>query len=143
MTARRRRQTSRPDRRIFELTSRGREALAERSAASSPLPSHRDPFLVQLFFAAELPDEALITLLRSRRDEFQARLDELRACSAELAADRSVPTRDGVLKQTALDGAVAHYRSTIDWVDDCIQAVEEGSLPGSETGIGQRHLFGS
>lgn len=143
VTVRRRRQSSRPDRRIFELTNRGREALAERSAATDPLPPHRDSFLVQVFFAADLPDDALIALLRARRDEFQARLDELRICSAELAADRSAAARNAVLKQTALDGAVAHYRSSIDWLDDCIQAVEEGALPGSETGIGQRHLFGS
>jgi PadR family transcriptional regulator AphA len=143
VTSRRRRQTSRPDRKIFELTTQGHEALAERSAGTDPLPAFRDPFLVQLFFSADLPDEELAGLLRARRHECQLRLDEIRACSADLASEQGVPARSAVLKQTALDGAVAQYRARIDWLDDCIQAVEEGALPGSETGSGQRHLFGS
>ena len=143
VTARRRRQTARPDRRVFELTGRGRETLAQRAGDTAPLPPLRDPFLIQLYFSSELPDEGLLDLLEARRAQYQERLDEARSCSAELASDRALSTRGAVLKQTALDGAVAHYRSTIDWLDDCIQAVEEGALPGSETGSGQRHLFGS
>jgi len=138
-----RRQTSRPDRRVFELTGQGKEVLAQRAADLVPSPALRDPFLVQLYFSAELPDGELLALLRARRDEYQQRLDEVRACSAELAADKVLSARASVLKQTALDGAAAHYRASIDWLDDCILAVEEGALPGSEAGSGQRHLFGA
>ena len=143
VAVRRRRQTSRPDRKMFELTQAGREALGEAIASTDPTPPLRDPFLVQLYFSAELGDDVLAALLRSRRDEYQERLDGVRARSAQLASAHDVPARSAVLKQTALDGSAAHYRATIDWLDECIEAVEEGALPGSEGGSGQRHLFGS
>jgi hypothetical protein len=34
-------------------------------------------------------------------------------------------------------------RAAIDWLDECIDAVQEGTLPGSARGTGQRHLFGT
>lgn len=139
----RRRQATRPDRRIFEITHAGREALAEQLGTPTPLPPLRDPFLIQLYFAAALDDEALLAVLESRREEHQKRLEALRARAAELASGKDLDNRDAVLKQTAFDGAIAQQRALIDWLDDCVEAVRDGALPGSEQGIGQRHLFGS
>jgi PadR family transcriptional regulator, regulatory protein AphA len=141
--SRRRRQAARPDRHVFELTDRGRQALSERAGDLTPSPALRNAFLVQLYFSADLPDDQLVALLRTHREECQVRLDGVRASSAELAADKALTARAAVLKQTALDGAAAGYRASIDWLDDCIQAVEDGVLPGSESGSGQRHLFGA
>ena len=143
VTAKRRRQSARPDRKLFEVTSLGRETLAQGIASASPLPPLREPFLIQLYFGAGLDDEALAALLVSRRREYQARLEDVRARSTALAEDHELSPRDAVLKQTALDGAMASYRATVDWLDDCIEAVEQGALPGSVGGIGQRQLFGS
>jgi DNA-binding PadR family transcriptional regulator len=142
VTFRRRRQSSRPDRRVFELTVNGREALDEKAGDTTAHAPLRDGFLVQLYFSAGLSDDALLALMVERRAGCQSQLDAIRARAAELATDASVAPRAAVLKQTALDGAAAQLRSTIDWLDDCIQAVEEGALPGSESGTGQRHLFG-
>lgn len=141
--ARRRRQSGRPDRRMFELTHDGAEKLAELLATSAPLPPLRDPFLVQLYFGAGLDDEHLLAVLRHRRSEHQERLELLRLESAELASATEATTRASVMRQTALEGGMAQQAALIDWLDDCIQAVSDGVLPGSSTGIGQRHLFGS
>lgn len=143
VTATRRRQAGRPDRRLFEITHAGREALGAMLSASAPLPPLRDAFLMQLYFAAGVDDDALLEVLRTRRSELQSRLEELRTRSAELAAVPGQSARDSVLRQTAFDGAIAQHRALIDWLDECIEAVEDGALPGSEHGIGQRHLFGS
>lgn len=144
VSATRRRQTSRPDRRVFDITHAGRESLTERLAEPTALPSLRDPFLLQLYFSADLDDDALLGVLEARRDAHQTRLDELRALSADFAArhDDLMP-RAAVMRQTALDGAVVQQRAAIDWLDECIDAVREGALPGSNTGVGQRHLFGT
>lgn len=140
----RRRQTSRPDRRVFDITHVGRESLAERLAQSAALPPLRDPFLIQLHFSAELDDDALLGVLETRRDAHQERLDDLRGRSAELAAKHhTLPPRAAVMRQTALDGAIVQQRAAIDWLDECIDAVREGALPGSSKGLGQRHLFGT
>ncbi len=137
-----RRQKGRPDRRIYEITRSGREILDQWLASSHPAPALRDPFLLQLYFGASLPDDDLLGVLESRRSEHHRRLDELTHAASELAG-RHLGPRTEVLRQTALDGAAERERALINWLDDCIRAVGEGALPGSERpGIGQRHLFG-
>lgn len=138
-----RRQAGKPNRKVYETTHAGREMLGEMLASATPLPPLRDPFLLQLYFAHRLDDEALIEVLSARRDAHQQRLEELRVLSAELARDHSLNARDAVLRQTAIDGAMVQQRAVIDWLDDCIHAASDGALPGSTQGIGQRHLFGS
>jgi hypothetical protein len=105
----------------------------------------RDSFPLQLYFGASLSDESLAELLGDRRQRHQARLNELRHLSAGLADEGAASSsRAAVLRQTALDGAIARELSAIDWLDDCIDAIAHGTLPGSTgQGIGQRHLFGS
>lgn len=142
VAASRKRQSSRPDQKVFELTPAGREALSDALSASEVFPPLRDPFLLQLYFSAELTDDDLLALLRARRDDCQRRLDDVRERSAEHAERHEIPARAAVLHQTALDGVAAGHKATIDWLDECIEAVEEGALPGSAKGSGQRHLFG-
>lgn len=139
----RRRQSGKPDRRIFEITPAGRDALATWLSAPLPLPSVRDAFALQLYFGASLGDQHLVELMSSRRSLHQARLDGLRARAATQATE-NVSQRATTLRQTALEGAIARERIAVDWLDDCEDAVRQGALPGSESpGIGQRHLFGS
>ncbi len=140
----RRRQSGKPDRKIYEITYAGREELAAWLASAAPLPAFRDAFFLQLYFGASLEDDALLELLNVRRDAHQTRLGSLRADSAKLAADHSLSPRTMTLRQTAYDGAIARERAAVDWLDDCIEAVTQGALPGSAAeGVGQRHLFGS
>jgi PadR family transcriptional regulator, regulatory protein AphA len=139
----RRRQAGKPDRKVYELTRAGTEALDEMLAAVAAPPPLRDPFLLQLYFGHTLDDDALVEILTARREAHQQRLDELRELSDELSKDHSLAPRDAVLRHTAFDGAIAQQRALIDWLDDCVEAASDGALPGSNRGIGQRHLFGS
>lgn len=143
VTSRRRRQAGRPDRRIYDITRAGSEALAIWDATPSALPQLRDAFSLQLWFGAMLNDESLLGAVRARREMHQQRLETLRAGSVSLAQDHTLTDRVQVLRQTAYDGAIARERASIDWLDECISAIEQGALPGSDAGaIGQRHLFG-
>lgn len=140
----RRKQAGRPDRRIYEITQLGQESLDAWLAESAPLPALRDPFLVQLYFGASLTDEAVLEVLSARREAHQRSLENLRERAAALSHEHHLPARTMVLRQTALEGAMARERASIDWLDDSMDAVRAGALPGSsDEGIGQRHLFGS
>lgn len=144
VSSRRKRQSGRPDRKLYEITHSGRESLGEWLVTPLPAPASRDPFLLQLQFGSSCSDEHLLGLFEARREEHQSRLDELRVRASELAADHSLSDRTATLGQTAFDGAIARERATVDWLDDCIEAIRAGALSGSEDpGIGQRHLFGT
>ncbi len=140
----RRRQSGRPDRKVYEITQAGREALGQWLATSHATPPTRDPFLLQLFFSASLTDEELIDVLEAALEEHQSRLDQLHEEAAAVASIPGTSQRAAVLRQTAFDGAAERERALIEWLADCIRAVREGALPGSQSqGIGQRHLFGA
>lgn len=142
VTSRRKRQSGKPDRRVYELTHTGREALAEWASRPQPLPAPKDAFLAQLYFAGVVPDELLLALLRARRQEHQLRLEELRVRATEESRKHAVGRRDLAVRALALDGAMAQQRAFIDWLDDCIDAVADGGLPGGGVPGSQRQLFG-
>ncbi|TLM87362.1 MAG: PadR family transcriptional regulator [Actinobacteria bacterium] len=143
VVSRRSRSAGRPDRRVHEITRAGSEELARWSATPLELGTVRDPFALQLWFGASLNDATLLDLIASRRQEHVQRLASLKNAASLLAEQRSVSDRTQVLRQTAYDGAIARERASIDWLDECIVAIEQGALPGSDAdSIGQRHLFG-
>lgn len=145
VSSRVRRQAGRPDRRVYEITPSGRDALWAWLESASPHPAPRDAFALQLYFGAELSDDDLRSLLAERRSSHQQRLERLRSESAAIAHARDGLTeRTRTLRLTAYDGSIARERASIDWLDDCIHALEQGALAGSgHEGTGQRHLFGS
>lgn len=139
VSARVRRQRSRPDRTVYSLTQAGSEELDRWAATVTPLPALRDPFLMQLRFAAGLPDDDLLALLRARRVALQARLDALRD---RISTESRGGTRETVLHRLTLESVVVTTRATIDWLDDSIEllsALAEQSRPAPAGS--QRRLF--
>ena len=115
-------QPGRPDRKEYAITSAGRRALREWLETPHPLPPLRDPLLLQLFFAGELSDEALLALLETARDGFQRRLESLRGHATSVAGrDRAAAVR-----RMTLDGAMAQARAAIDWIDHCRDRIDAG-----------------
>ncbi|MDZ4170122.1 MAG: PadR family transcriptional regulator [Coriobacteriia bacterium] len=144
VTATRRRRAGKPDRRLYELTPAGQVSLQAWLASPADTPVVRDPLLIRLYFGEATADEDLIAVLVASRDQHQSRLLGLRTAKADLASERSIDDRTSTLRQTAFDGALARERAAIDWLDDCIDAIRDGALPGSTAaGTGQRHLFGT
>ncbi len=125
----RRRTPGRPDRFVYDITEAGRHSLDSWLVSAAELPPVRDPFALQLYFGASLSDPVLAQLLVSRRAQHQRRLDELRHQADQLAAQTTMSTRTMVLRQTSFDGEMARERTTIDWLDDCIDAIASGALP--------------
>jgi PadR family transcriptional regulator AphA len=126
-------QRGRPDRRLFQITDRGRAALREwlRSPeAPSPL---RDPLLLHLTLSASLDDAEIGALLGNAREAYQTRLLDLRAEAASPPSQCAAPTpRDAELRLMTLTAAISGARTAIDWIDDCLERISDG-LP-SESG---------
>ncbi len=143
ITRARRRSQGRPDRLVYDITSDGRDALAGWLSCPVPLPLSRDAFALQLYFGAGLDDKTLAALISDRRVQHQRRLEALRERSDSLAADATLPARTMVVRQTALDGALARERTAIDWLDDCLEAIEHGALPEVTQVVAERNLPGA
>jgi DNA-binding PadR family transcriptional regulator len=144
VSATRRRQSGKPDRKVYEITPAGRDAFARWETAATPLAAPRDAFLLQVFFSGEASDDAIAGLLSERRAAHQARLEDLRDEAIRLSRDHDAPARVAAMRQAAYDGAIAAERASIDWLDDILEAISDGLLPGSEVSEPgtQNPLFG-
>ena len=128
--ATRRRQQTRPDRKIYELTDAGRSAVRTWLSTAHRVPDYRDPLLLQLYLATDVPNEALTDVLIAQRGVHQERLEEARTAIARLTAEAPTGSREVLLRRCALDAVAAHERSVIDWIDDCIDMLD-GDLAGA------------
>lgn len=126
-------QRGKPDRRVYSITARGRQALAEWLSSPEPPGQLRDPFLLHLFFAPDLPDAEIAALLSSARDVYQRRLDALRGPAKERLDEWARSTgrrRDAEIRRMTLAASAAAARSAIDWIDDSLDALGRG-LPAA------------
>lgn len=140
VSVRRLRQEGRPDRKIYSITRSGREALAEWASRPHGSTPFRDPLLIQLYFAEDVPPQDLIEVLIAQREQRQERLDGLRSRAAAFAQEHKDDGEHSLaLKRMTFEAAMTSDRATIDWLDDCIDALQaEDETPGGA----QRTLFG-
>lgn len=113
-------QSNYPDRQEHHITTAGHEVLV--SWLSSDLVPHavREPFLARIFFAGNLPREAVLELLRERRTEAEATLAKFMTKRESLRPAEHDRAR--YLTIATLDNGIAHVRAELDWLD----AVEDG-----------------
>lgn len=131
-------QSGRPNRRVYSITQAGRDRLDEWLAEPHDLPPYRDPFLIQVYFGSEIPDEMLLGVLERARDQRQSRLRILRERATSHAMDVGpLADRPALLHRMTLDAAMAAERAAIDWLDDSLETLRSlGDEPGP-----QRRLF--
>jgi DNA-binding PadR family transcriptional regulator len=129
------RQMGKPDRKLYRLTEGGEAALAMWLVTPPPAPTPRDPFLLQMFFSGTLADHEITANLKERRSAHQLTLEELRREVVSPAESPGLSERAQLLRDAAFDGAIARERASIDWLDDTIEAVENGQLPARYTTV--------
>jgi DNA-binding PadR family transcriptional regulator len=114
-------QRDRPNRKVYHITEAGRAELARWLITPQPLPIHREPFLVQLFFAAQLPDETILDLLEQ----------QIAAHEAQLHAYEQIPLppevmdndRELALARLTLDMGIRSETMYLAWLRDAAAAV--------------------
>ncbi|HEY9818261.1 MAG TPA: PadR family transcriptional regulator [Candidatus Obscuribacterales bacterium] len=115
-------QHDRPNRKVYQITQAGEAALTHWLQTHHPLPVLREPLLVQLYFAAQLPNEAIMHLLEQ---ELEARQEKLAQCEAIEASSLSHPTvsREQNLHQLVLDLVKQREQTYLDGLEKAIRAV--------------------
>ena len=115
-------QVGRPDRHECHITSAGEGELRRWLRSYQEPPRHREAFLIQLFFSAQLTNEEIATLLEYQLQVHKERLAELQ----QLMIPRNVvpaEQRRQILKGFTLDLGRRMEQTYIDWLTDCIDTV--------------------
>ncbi|MFQ4144579.1 PadR family transcriptional regulator [Chlorogloeopsis sp. ULAP02] len=115
-------QHDRPNRKVYSLTEVGKAELVRWLQYPQPLSTPREPLLVQLFFAAQLPNEAIIQLLEQH---LVARVEKLSECEKiELPAlDDSSASREQIMQRLVLELVLRREQTYIDWLKTAIDVI--------------------
>lgn len=120
-------QESYPDRKVHQITDAGRAALRDWLASPLEAEDSREPFLGRLFFADELDEEGVATLLAARRTQAEETLAALTAEEERVTdvlaqggpdAARVRGTRGLALRLATLRNGLAHARAELAWLDE-------------------------
>jgi PadR family transcriptional regulator, regulatory protein AphA len=132
-------QERRPDKWLYRITPRGREALREwLNDTSQPLT--RPLLLLKVFFGSEAEPEALAEQLRRRREEIASELETL----SEIDRDYRDPTDEAMFfPHLTLDWGLAIDPVEIDWIDRALERIEARRRGGARRGPRPRRSSGS
>jgi len=105
-------QTARPNKRVYELTSAGREALRAWVDEPSDGPRVRDDFFTKLVLAPLAGLAGRMELITKQRRHYLGIMRNL----TELAAESE---RADAPARLLIEGAILHLQADLDWLDRC------------------------
>jgi DNA-binding PadR family transcriptional regulator len=103
-------QTTRPNKRVYELTDAGREAVLTWMDRPSDGPRVRDDFFMKLALSENAGAADRLGLINRQRRHY---LSQMRALT-ELVADSERP-----IPQLLIEGAMLHLQADLDWLQRC------------------------
>lgn len=115
-------QHARPNRKVYSVTAAGKAELIRWLQCPQPLLTIREPLLVQLFFASQLPNEAIIHLLEQQLTARREKLAECEDTELPMLGDRSC-SREQILQRLVLELAIRREETYIDWLKTAIDVI--------------------
>jgi PadR family transcriptional regulator, regulatory protein AphA len=144
------RQSSRPDRKVYHITTDGDKALMQWLKTPLFAAEVRSPMLVQFFFSGYLPDDQAIAIIKGQSDIVIQGIEELRTKRAEYQPSES-DSHEMMHQKFIADALTDYYlralQTVLDWQKDTIVRIERGEhhkkfsksrLNKSETGKKER-----
>lgn len=116
-------QRDRPNRKLYSLTEAGGIELRRWLMSTQPLPVHREPYLVQLFFSEHLEPSKIIESLLQQRALHDAQLQAYYANRKQFAA--KMRTRELTLAELTLDLGIRTEEAYVNWIDESIKKVRD------------------
>ncbi|WP_461636292.1 PadR family transcriptional regulator [Glutamicibacter soli] len=113
-------QSNYPDRQEHHITEAGREVLNQWLSSGAARSPERDPFMGQVFFAAELEREGIEQLLLERRQATQYVLDDYLS-QREGIDMRAAADRRSFLMAATLDHAIRQQAAELEWLDAVLE----------------------
>jgi DNA-binding PadR family transcriptional regulator len=115
-------QHDRPNRKVYSVTEAGKAELIRWLQCHQPLPTVREPLLVQLFFAAQLPNEAIIQLLEQQLAARRQKLAECKAIELPALRDQSA-SREQIVQRLVLELVIRREQTYIEWLKTAIEVM--------------------
>lgn len=115
-------QQARPNRKVYNVTPAGKAELIRWLECPQPLPTLRDPLLIQLYFADCLPNEEIVRLLEQQLMAHREQLAECKNIELPPLSNRSA-SREQVMQRLVLELVMRKEQTYIDWLSTAIDAI--------------------
>jgi len=123
------RQDSRPDRKVYHITKKGREELMRWLSVPALNKDVRLAQLIQIFFSAHLPDDQLIRLFEGLADIVRTRIHELNEFPRRIVLHkRNIQTapRDEFLRLVTLEYLIRTNEAYVALLEDVLGRLKRG-----------------
>lgn len=117
-------QTDRPDKKIYQLTAAGQEALSQWLAGAVAPPKTRDALLVKLYAGELAPDGSLVRELRQHLALHEKNLKKLLQLEADYLAMEPAEQKPWHLPYLTLKRGISGERAWLDWARECLAELE-------------------
>ena len=127
-------QEDRPPRKVYEISPLGEEELRRWLATFHEPDSPRIPWLIQVFFAGQVKDEEILSVLEEKSANLQKRLGRIRA-AREVSAKQFEPDedpRDIFYWMLTIDYGETKLQSQIKWINSVISRIKNREYENSE-----------
>lgn len=116
-------QQDRPNRKVYRITEAGTAQFVQWLQTHQPLPVLREPLLVQLYFAAQLPNQAIVHLLEQ---EIAARQQKLAECEVigVPSLDDPVAAREQRMHRLILELMTRREKLYLNWLQEAIETLQ-------------------
>lgn len=123
VTMRKERQDRAPDRKVYTITPKGREAFLDSLRAPLALDTGKSPFLMRLFFFADLPPEDRVTMVREHLNAVREQYLQLESLEPRIKAhaDR--------FQYLCFQFGLRFYKDLAANVQEILHSLEEESKP--------------
>ena len=122
-------QEGRPDKKLYEVTVAGQEALKDWMAQPASLPPIKDDLLVKLFSGYLIPPDQIKAVLEKARDEHQAMLEIYRQIESDFFSNPEEMTLSARFQYLTLRNGIHFEQGWLNWYDEAIATLE--SLPSN------------
>lgn len=124
-------QHDRPDRKLYHITTAGRQALREWLASPPPMEGARSAPLVQVFFAGQMSDQELLTKFEGFAAIMRALLAQYEQVpqTADLLKSDITSPRERYFWMVTLDNGIRNMRANLEWAESVIQQLKSGQVP--------------
>lgn len=120
-------QENRPNRKVYKITDNGRQDLKRWLGEPREKEIIREPFMVQVFFLAQLDKDKIGAILQHRLDLYRRQLESYRQIKEQF---RQRPLDDSFKKdaffwELTLDAGIRHTTTAVEWLEEAIEKYEK------------------
>ncbi|MDP4146866.1 MAG: PadR family transcriptional regulator [Bacillota bacterium] len=121
-------QKDKPNSKIYHITKKGEEEFLDWLKSPINMATPRIPLLVQIYFAAELSDEVIISIFEKVADQIRDRINSFKNVTKAIfiADTKPLTQRDLFFKELTYDYGLTINNAILNWIEKVIEQIQKG-----------------